>query len=122
MSDMPKEIWVINGADQAVKEIWQPDNVWGDYMVKYIRADLVPQWQPIETAPKDGTVIQGWIEVYDADEGRSENPYWIPKIRFNTTEWEHKSDAGWISLNLLSWRERKPTYWMPLPSEPTEDA
>lgn len=24
---------------------------------KYIRADLVPQWQPIETAPRDGAII-----------------------------------------------------------------
>jgi hypothetical protein len=36
---------------------WVDDN--GEYvgLCEYIRADLVPQWQPIETAPKDGTLV-----------------------------------------------------------------
>ena len=28
--------------------------------VEYTRSDLMPKWQPIDTAPKDGTVVDLW--------------------------------------------------------------
>ncbi len=30
--------------------------------IERLRADLSPQWQPIETAPKDGAVVDLWVK------------------------------------------------------------
>ena len=69
-----------------------------------------PQWQPIETAPKDGRSILllngdqvsygGWISAADqgADVGE-----------------EYLIAAGWWSVDLS---DNDPTHWMPLPTPP----
>ena len=58
MSDAPERIWTTSGGDagswtttQSRMAVHMPDG----WQVEYVRADLVPQWQPIETAPKDGS-------------------------------------------------------------------
>ena len=63
------------------------------------------EWQPISTAPKDGTAILG---------------YWSPAIEngrdgidvtcFRAGDWRDPEDSD------SSWR--KPTHWMPLPAPP----
>jgi len=83
---------------------WVDDN--GEYvgLCEYIRADLVPQWQPIETAPKDGTEIltirsNGFIGKgvwYDNPFGRKD------------TVIENASGKWWSV-----------THWMPLPAPPS---
>lgn len=61
------------------------------------------QWQPIETAPKDGTRILVWSQEYG---GRG------PLVLF----W---MDEHWREpANLLSLRV-PPTHWMPIPPPPT---
>jgi hypothetical protein len=72
------------------------------------------EWQPIETAPKDGVIfialsIKGvsrcrWI-IVDYDEWRGRNFYWWddPDENFMFEDGPH--DA--------------PTHWMPLPAPPT---
>ena len=74
------------------------------------------EWQPIETAPKDGTAIlvfppslsgvQASIAKWDKDEyARRPKPYW------------KRLDAhgrAFIS------REKPPTHWMPTPPPPSE--
>lgn len=72
-------------------------------------------WQPIETAPKDGTVIDVWLGDADA-----------PEVDFYCTFGTRRS-PGW------RWRQGKfrpvhgihvpvlgvqPTHWMPLPAPP----
>ena len=67
-------------------------------------------WQPIETAPKDGTSIilfdgkmvsyGGWVSA--ADQGAE-------------PEEEFRIAAGWWSVDL---HDNQPTHWMPLPSIP----
>ena len=57
MNEAPKRIW----AEDANKDWTQDSGSWGvdkenAYDAEYIRADLVPQWQPIKTAPKDGKI------------------------------------------------------------------
>lgn len=76
---------------------------------EYIRADLSPQWQPIETAPRDGTSI-------------------LTYPHFRVTHWAHDvlslSGSGWAGR----WDEymdafaevSKATHWMLLPKPPTE--
>jgi hypothetical protein len=61
------------------------------------------EWQPIETAPRDGTFIIAWQpHISDSDIRilRSVNGYW--------------SDEHGIGQSTL----RDPKYWMPLPEPP----
>ena len=69
------------------------------------------EWQPIETAPKDGTHILGFGSGAWTPNGCAEtfsgvdyfgNPYWVLCIR-NDAESDY-------------W---EPTHWMPIPAPPT---
>ena len=73
--------------------------------VKYTRADLSPQWQPIETAPRDGTLIL--IARMPCD-------YWHGIF---VGYWNDTIDEWFYSAALLI---SQPTHWMPLPKPPTE--
>ena len=72
---------------------------------KYVRADkAVPvEWQPIETAPKDGkrVLVTDGFEVCDA--------------YFRSGEWwQYECGDDWYSVSI------NPTNWMPLPQPPTK--
>lgn len=68
-------------------------------------------WQPIETAPKDGSEIilggQGWVSAGFWSDG----------------EECKRAEAGWFfeddRASLLIARNANPTHWMPLPPSPT---
>lgn len=61
------------------------------------------EWQPIETAPKDGTVLLGY-----------ENKAGVEMFTFRWCE--HR---GWISeIPWGDWDRVDPTHWMPLPEPP----
>lgn len=71
-------------------------------------------WQPIETAPKDGTVIL----VYPATWGdrtcsmaNYDDDRYAKKPR---PFWNRVDDLGRITLS----RNNPPTHWLPLPSTP----
>lgn len=71
----------------------------GGVAIEYIRADLVPQWMPIETAPRDGARVL----VY------SENCIAIAGYSTDYNSWcENYYDNLW----------HDPTHWQPLPSPP----
>ena len=59
-------------------------------------------WQPIETAPKDGTLILGYKNGEMA-----------------TVEWAYCGESGDWNL-VVSWDGQPwtPTHWMPLPEPP----
>ena len=59
MSDFPEEIHVGQDYDTRVLELEECGNVVEiyDYSQRYIRADLVPQWQPIEMLATTARVI-----------------------------------------------------------------
>lgn len=69
-------------------------------------------WQPIETAPKDGTVIDLWVP--DAKNAK------YSAHRIPSCKWDDKK--GWV-LDLIpikiSSLTDAPTHWMPLPEPPT---
>ena len=81
-------------------------------------------WQPIETAPKDGTAIDLWIvgpqsEVSFYDPacrsrrgGRAVDFAWLAKPP-NSPNWYPRGGLGYP----LS-PEVTPTHWMPLPEPP----
>lgn len=80
-----------------------------------------PQWQPIETAPKDGTQILGWNKA----DGYERKPYicWFGKD-YNYED----DDALWLKGDGDGWSTGyyftpcEPTHWMPLPAAPNGGA
>lgn len=82
-------------------------------------------WQPIDTAPRDGTVVDLWI-----DETRFADCYWgLPEHScgeaegYCDSEWHGMKD-GWIDGTLnqpiseLSFDQ--PSHWMPRPAAPVQ--
>lgn len=75
------------------------------------------EWQPIETAPKDGTdVIVMYMHI---------NTQIVHNAFWNDYEDADKDEIGWWSyehsevsrIKLDDWMS--PTHWMPLPAPPT---
>lgn len=68
------------------------------------------EWQPIETAPKDGTEVFLWIleELY------TKCRFHVAKDRWETWELDGLDSMSWVRLE----HYEKPTHWMPLPKPP----
>ena len=86
-------------------------------------------WQPIETAPKDGTEILAWRVDYGVLVVR-----WTSAAAFMTTseiEAECRDGADWVDIEdwfcadfIAGCRlegSEAPTHWMPLPPPPDAD-
>lgn len=71
-------------------------------------------WQPIETAPKDGTRIDVWAYWAEGDNwSRSADAYWSVE------------DQDWMLDRWLAGQYVTPpkiTHWMPLPEPPADQA
>lgn len=69
-------------------------------------------WQPIETAPKDGTII--FVEAYDHARltGPVHSGYWSPAYEGGPYAWVEDYD----------YKICDPTHWMPLPQPPASDS
>ena len=107
----PNEVWLANGR----ANLHQVKTRSKLSMMKYYRADYTPPatrapdtvgdgWQPIETAPKDGTHIL----VFNPDRQEPEVAWWsehAPKYKWTT--WDNGYLEGWAE------------YWQPLPAQPT---
>ena len=100
-------------------DVWYADAVHA-YARAYAAAAVaaaVPQWQPIETAPKDGQDI---IVMYMHIETQVVHAaFWMSE-----SDCEDTDEVGWWSyeysevsrIKLDDWMT--PTHWMPLPSPP----
>jgi len=69
---------------------------------EYIRADLVPKWKPIETAPKDNTEVILFEPIYGVTFGYFD---------------AYGPDRIWCMCDIVH-RVARPTHWMPLPEPP----
>tara|TARA_R110002126_G_scaffold290975_1_gene449761 strand:- start:875 stop:1423 length:549 start_codon:yes stop_codon:yes gene_type:complete len=90
--------------------------LWRENVNKYGYA-MYAEWQPIEVAPKDGTVVLGFANNEDGTVFLSEI-MWCKKNE--TIIGVTGSEAGpnqWFSLLLSG--SVCPTHWMPLPEPPT---
>lgn len=61
-------------------------------------------WRPIETAPKDGGDLLGWVRLRDCPDGGFHD-----LIRWTRDAWRDVQDSRVADL----------THWMPLPPPPT---
>lgn len=81
------------------------------------------EWQPISTAPRDGTLILGCIMPPKAGHGFS--GAW--KFHFEqhlapvTVAWRpyHPNQKGKEQWRIASGNPYRPSHWMPLPPHPT---
>lgn len=74
------------------------------------------QWQPIETAPKDGTdilVFQPKFVKYNIDSWQRNR---MAVVSWNTTNWTISHVGGWECEEEFDWDAL--THWMPLPEAP----
>lgn len=74
-----------------------------DGAVEYTRT---PQWQPIETAPKDGTRVILYVPPYGAMTGHN-----------TFSNFGGRQSDYWSCHSSLN-RDAQPTHWMPLPTPP----
>jgi len=68
------------------------------------------RWQPIETAPKDGSAILIWPA--ESAFTRRKNHFISYVVRWNDLE------EGWIEASGEEYDRFCPTHWMPLPEPP----
>jgi len=86
-----------------------------DYGLAAPPSEPPAHWQPIETAPKDGTLIIVWM--------RDEAPHraWqylngqLSPNLLALASWTNHNGGGWVSFH-----PGQPTHWMPLPAPPSE--
>lgn len=67
------------------------------------------QWQPIETAPKDGTTVLVFAQLNPPEK-------WVEEVRDlppMICQAAHHPDAGWCVCTM-----REVTHWQPLPQPP----
>jgi hypothetical protein len=82
---------------------------------------MCSEWQPIETAPKDGTPILAYGKYMDITQvpDESDEPWESPM----TIVWGSTRSGSWrlYGCSSLELGEGYPTYWMTLPSPPLVD-
>lgn len=75
-------------------------------------------WQPIDTAPKDGTRILLFFPTF-----RSMNVQigsWSHSQHYDNGKLTHESARWWYGSTVGLWggKESEPTHWMPIPEGP----
>ena len=68
------------------------------------------EWQPIDSAPRDGDVL-----IFVKETGEQFVAYWGTAIEDGDQAWTFARGNG------LSFIVRNPTHWMPLPSPPATE-
>ena len=101
---------------QASVTNWQQSEEWRDVLECNLRTALAapkqaePSWQPIETAPKDGTAFLGLRG------NKIANCYRVQ--RDDCEMWNFGGSSGAVEIA----PHTKPTHWMPLPTPPEAKA
>lgn len=96
------------------------------------------EWQPIETAPMDGTKVDLWLVNADGEGWREADAYWVTDKNVDPYDSRRGRRDGWFAPNhdydgMDGWCDypmstnrdgkvyfRKAIYWMPIPLPPTE--
>ena len=83
-------------------------------------------WQPIETAPKDGTLFLCWVSAVQHGESDEGQQYQVDVSQADFCQWqafEEAPDGGWFEpcCGQIS-DQQAVTHWMPLPATPSAEA
>ena len=78
-----------------------------------VMVDCHPEWQPISTAPRDGTRVLLYASPYGAGSG-----HW--SHRQELSEGYFPVEGHW-KLHFCLNKDAHPTHWMPLPASPDFD-
>lgn len=117
MTDAPERIWARtpkpSGGVQCVISFTTPSE---DYATEFVRADLAPAWQPIATAPTDGTPVDIWAEDHNNDGFRHTDMKFKNGGPGEDADWDHEMYCM-IGDGLVDSLEQV-THWMPLPTSP----
>lgn len=123
MAEMPKRIWawefMPEKQDDVIKGGW--DDKLDRKATGYIRSDCAaPQWQPIETAPKDGKPIVAVHHRYYSD---WHVVWWQPEFEDFISSCREMTMAPGYTINGKTRELHSPvthslTHWMPLPEPP----
>ena len=73
------------------------------------------EWQPIETAPKDGTVIDLWCIA----PGLSAGPGRVPDCWYSDGKWWRYDDSRGDDPTKCRSSVYNAQFWLPVPSPPT---
>lgn len=76
-------------------------------------------WQPIETAPKDGTDFLAWGGQYEDFDSHIHALVWVPYNDIRVVSWSHDSNPPCFMGDDCN--AHLPTHWMPLPQPPKEN-
>ena len=95
--------WIIDGPTLELIKM-------GKQEIEFVEKSAT-EWQPIETAPKDGTLIDLWA-YSKVDEGY----YRYPECFWNSAQAEQEGEGYWCTIDL--YELNKVTHWMPLPDPP----
>ncbi|QHJ81424.1 MAG: hypothetical protein [Bacteriophage sp.] len=77
------------------------------------------EWQPIETAPKDGTVVDLYFPIKSYGDAILFGDGRMTNWSYEDGEWG--SASGGLS-RLVTATEKQPSHWMPIPKPPTEES
>lgn len=115
-------------AQQLERELNRYKALWEACHVKHeaernrrMELEAAQTWQPIETAPKDGTWVLlcgGSCEGDESDTERIVTGQYTNYLNGRTTEWHWQFawyDGGYYGVY------ESPTHWMPLPAAPTPE-
>lgn len=80
------------------------------------------EWQPIETCPMDGTVVDIWVQSTelvsrDSDERRPSMEWRVANAQWWDGQW--CDENGNPHAYLEGFTHYRATHWMPLPDGPT---
>jgi hypothetical protein len=75
------------------------------------------EWQPIETAPKDGTLVDVWVIGY-SNEPKRFTDAWFSEGHWWYAEWAPDCEVHALDLNDEHTLPSEVTHWMPLPEPP----